>query len=482
MTDCLQPAAWELLCLAGLILFYVLAGALGGEQGDRQILFVGPIWLAVTLLAAAIRMVDIDKTALWSSLFWFRVSSAFYFGFGSVAHFFFNDYTFARVTAFYFARDDEMSKINLINATAVFCVVFVTWVLCRVLPSRRQTSEITGEPGFTFAVAMIFLGIGYGIKYIIIVPNALGALTFGFSGAISFFVWLAPTGLFLITLWCLRHSPRHFVLAAALLATDILLGLLLFSKSEVLLPLLMFILALLLHRMSRMRLLALSAVALFTFSIVEPLVGYGRQEVALRHGELRAASLGERLTILGRYFTDDSTSASNQEFQGSLVRFSYIHSAAPAVAQYDSGQQGNSLEHAFYVFIPRALWPDKPVFDMGANYTRMIDGTDTSSTWMGYFSEAYWNLGWLGVVLIMIALGGVLWTTSRYNLWCIGAGHWILLPVAFLGIWMGIRTDGVIVTDIISSVFVMIIFHLIGTVAGIWIRGMLVGRQVFAGR
>lgn len=475
--DCLQPASWEIISIAGLLLTYLLVGSWADPQGGSQSQFFGPIWLALTLLLGALRMVAIDKAALWCSLFWFRLSSAFYFGLGSVAYIFFNDYTTERVMAFYFASDAEMIKLNIINASAIFLVLGTTWFATRFFPASRTKYNVTFDPGFTLSVALIFLGIGYGIKYLIIVPNALGLFQTTFTGATSFFVWLAPCGLFIFTTWTLRHSFASFKFAAAFVGFDIIIGLLLFSKSEVILPLLMFVLAILFHRPTKTRLFGLALVVLLTFNYIEPIIGYGRNEIVRQHGVLQAANLSQRFAILSSYFSNKDFLVAEDDFQGSLVRFSYIHSAAPAIAQYDSGQPGNSLEYALYVFIPRLLWPDKPIFSMGANYTRLIDGTDTSSTWMGFFAESYWNFGWLGLPLVMIPLAFIYVGSSRYALHLISSGSWMHLPVAFLGIWMGMRTDGVIVTDIISSVFVMIIFYFIGTFTSASLRGLLLNRK-----
>lgn len=472
--DCLTPSVWELLGVAVLLLFYLAGDVFFGEEARSVTQSVGPIWLASILLLGSVRMVDLDKRVLWSGLFWFRISTAAYFGIGSIIHFFFNEYTFARVAAFYYASPEEITKINAINTLSVLCVLGTAWFVGKLFPFRALASSTQSNERFAFGTAAIFLGIGYCVKYLLIVPQALGALAgFTFTGALSFFIWLAPTGLFLFTLWCLRYSQRHLPLAILLVVSDVLVGLLLFSKSEVVLPLLMYLLAHLFNRFSKIRLLALGVIIISVFVFVEPTTGYGRQELSYRYGELRAAGLTERLSILAQYFATEEKYTNQDNFQGSLVRFAYIHSAAPAVAQYDVGQPGNSLEYILYVFIPRILWPGKPVFDMGANYTRLVDGTDTSSTWMGYFAEAYWNYGWGGIIFVMIPLGFVYVATSRYALNLIDAGAWMHLPVAFLGIWMGMRTDGTIVTDIVASIVVMFAFHIVASLASSWLRAVV---------
>ena len=471
VADCLTPSLLELLGLVALLLFYSLSELFLGDELQSVTQIIGPICLSAILFLGTFRMLDISKNALWSGFFWFRISASVYFGIGSILHLFFNEYTLARVSAFYLASPEELRKINAINALSVFFVLATAWLVGHLYPFKAKIALTQSDGRFTLATAALFLGIGYSVKYLVIVPQALGAFDqFAFASALSFFIWLAPTGLFLFTLWCLKYSRRYLPLAIILVASEVVVGLLLFSKSEVVLPLLMFLLGHLYYKFSRIRLIGLAIIILFVFIIVEPTTGYGRQELSSRYGELRAAGLNERLAIFGKYFRAEKGSINQEDFQGSLVRFAYIHSAAPAVAQYDMGRPGDSLEHILYIFIPRILWPGKPVFDMGANYTRLIDGTDTSSTWMGYFAEAYWNFGWGGVPLIMIPLGFVYVATGRYALRMIDAGAWMHLPVAFLGIWMGMRTDGTIVTDIASSVVVMVAFHILAIFATAWLE------------
>lgn len=474
LVDCLTPSIWELIGIAALLLFYGLGDMLKSDEAYAVTQTAGPIWLATVLFLGSFRMLDINKSALWSGLFWFRISAAVYFGIGSILHIFFNEYTLERVQAFYDVSPAEIAKINAINSLSVLCVLAAAWVAGQLFPTRVSVASSHSSERFTFATSVMFLGIGYSIKYVLIVPQALGALEgFTFTGALSFFIWLAPTGLFLYTLWCLKYSRRHLSLAVIFVTSEMIIGFLLFSKSEVVLPLLMFLLAHLFNCFTKRRLFALAAIIMSVFIFVEPTTGYGRQELGSRYGELRAAGLLERVSILRAYFSTDERFSNPENFQGSLVRFAYIHSAAPAVAQYDIGLPGNSFEHILYILIPRALWPGKPVFDMGANYTRLISGTDTSSTWMGYFAEAYWNFGWTGIPSIMIPLGFVFVMTSRYALALIDTGAWMHLPVAFLGIWMGMRTDGTIVTDIASSVLVMIIFHVLASFSTSWLQAFL---------
>jgi hypothetical protein len=88
---------------------------------------------------------------------------------------------------------------------------------------------------------------------------------------------------------------------------------------------------------------------------------------------------------------------------------------------------------------------------MGTEYTVLIGGFNTSSTWMGFFAEAYWDFGWVGIPLIMVPLGAVYFFFSRSTQLIISQDRWLHFPVVFLGMFLGTRVDGVIATEIIGS-------------------------------
>jgi len=80
-------------------------------------------------------------------------------------------------------------------------------------------------------------------------------------------------------------------------------------------------------------------------------------------------------------------------------------------------QMGNTMLGLEYAFIPRVLWPEKPIVSRGAWFTTYLGMAPraeeaTSSTGMTAFGEWYWNFGIVGEVLGMFLVGllqGGLW-------------------------------------------------------------------------
>jgi hypothetical protein len=70
-------------------------------------------------------------------------------------------------------------------------------------------------------------------------------------------------------------------------------------------------------------------------------------------------------------------------------------------------QGGWTIGYVFLAYIPRVLWPGKPLLSIGQWVTDHYAGgpgirSSTGPTWVG---ELYFNFGWTGVVLGMLTLG-----------------------------------------------------------------------------
>lgn len=89
-----------------------------------------------------------------------------------------------------------------------------------------------------------------------------------------------------------------------------------------------------------------------------------------------------------------------------LQRFTLAPFQAYFMNLYDSGAPGDTFENIPVVLVPRVLWPDKPIITPGAEFDLIFRGYESESNLgIGFVSEAYWNLGWTGVILVSIFVG-----------------------------------------------------------------------------
>lgn len=439
----------ELWLLALLLCFYCLSG-----PGPMNV--AGPLALAAILFAGAAARVRASPLALWTGLFWLRVSAGVYFGLGTVAHLLMNETTLTELQAFHAPEPDTIALFNAVTTASILVLLATVRFAATFWP--LEASPASGE-GELLPAALLFAALGYGVKLLVILPQEAGA--FGDTvvpGALTSLSYCAPAGLFLLALWAVRNKPALLPLVLALGIADAALGLVRLNKSEALLPLLMLALAFL-HRRTSLPRLALAALLLAGgFTLIERTVGEARDTLLASLGPETPAGLADRLDALAHASLRLDEAADG--YQGALVRISYVNAAAPALAFHEAGQPGASLLFIPWVAIPRVLAPQKPVFSMGRDYTVLLGGPETSSTWIGYFAESYWNLGWLGLPLVMVPLGLAFFLSARYAVWAVSEERWLHFPAVFLGIWMGIRTDGVLAGDVAASL-------LLATLAGL---------------
>jgi hypothetical protein len=102
-----------------------------------------------------------------------------------------------------------------------------------------------------------------------------------------------------------------------------------------------------------------------------------------------------------------STAASRTDL---IHSFSYIHSLTPSVIPY---QYGETYSYLAVGWIPRAIWPTKPVANYANNFYAVTyeisteEGVEKSTFGVSLLGEGYMNFGWFGVVLIVFVLGTV---------------------------------------------------------------------------
>lgn len=454
----------ELVSLSCLVMIYLAASAIGGDIALWLRTIAGPVILTTILLAGATQMILKDVAALWTALFWFRLSSAIYFGIGNLAPFVLADEFVVYMQTFFDFADENVAKLNLLYALSAIAVLLASKVFLVLLPPKQGVTRPSAPTRAMLAVGLLFLAIGALVKYFLVAPTMFNLLDFVVPGSIGLLGNFTVPALFFITAYAVEHDRKYFPLAVALLLIEGGIGLLGMTKQGLLTPLIVFLIALIRARITVPRLAAVSAVFVFIFITIIPVVIDGRLELESRHGSAIRASLGERVEVLYRSSAGElRTTASDVSATGiALVRLSYVNQAGFAMYLYDSGQPGATLGNAYAAFIPRFLWKEKPIMtSTGSDFNMMARGSAVSSSSPTLAGEAYWNFGWTGVLLIMVPMGMLFALMSRYALHALHDGRWILFPAIILGVGIGHRVDGHIVADLIGMPVIMLGAHMV---------------------
>jgi hypothetical protein len=143
-------------------------------------------------------------------------------------------------------------------------------------------------------------------------------------------------------------------------------------------------------------------------------------------GEVRSrSSLGVgRLNVVNeaRLAQEHEGQQSHRTLLARLSNFNQLTQVV-RVAEEDGPYQGKTLEYLAYAWIPRFVWPEKPLIAKGSWFAyrigqaRLFNGRITNSVNMTIPGELYLNFGWLGAFLGLLGYGvllAALWLTTRF--------------------------------------------------------------------
>ncbi|MDZ4056660.1 MAG: hypothetical protein U1D69_06775, partial [Polynucleobacter sp.] len=405
-----------------------------------------------------VRIAKANPIAIWAPLFWFRLASAVYFGFGSLVPYILGDEALSSITSVYDFDSRTHLKVNSIVAFGTLCCLFFTHPFLR--SSRRSARMVpvahTAVGGSLMSCAWMFLLIGGSMRYAIVLPYELGVSVYQVPGIIIAVSNLYYVGIFLLVRRWATAGGRLLPVALILVLSDMLISILMFSKSQLMQIMIFSLLGLVVRTFSK-RLVIFGSVSIFTiFVMFGSLVTYGREQIQLVHGRITGATLEERLLIVRNYLDDDSSSFGG--LQPSLARLSYVNVNSFVVDRFDSGMPGETLHSAASVIVPRVIWPNKPsISQLGNDLSYEVFGLRGSSLGVGHYAEAYWNFGWFGILPFMFVLATILSVATRVSLQIVEQRNWLFMPVAFACVNIGIRVDGHFVPDTLGSAWIAVV-------------------------
>jgi hypothetical protein len=168
------------------------------------------------------------------------------------------------------------------------------------------------------------------------------------------------------------------------------------------------------------------ALLLLYLGVVAPAVRQSRDE-PVRQGETSFTHLinsFESVFSSSASFADELELYSNQ-LDNFLIREFEAVSTGFIVGEVrkDGYKWGDTMSYAMYAFIPRLLWPNKPILNRGAWFTAYLGGAAraeeaTTSTGISAAGELYWNFGVPGMAVGMCGIGllyGLLWRMAGAN-------------------------------------------------------------------
>lgn len=453
----IAPAIWEVVALLGGSVFLALLLFSGMHSAAN---LGGPIALAAIVATANWKMVRAAPEAIWTPLFSFRLGVLVFLALGALVPYFVGDALVDRIRNLYAYSPAEAAKANLVWFV-YSTVVIASAKLCSLARSETKPIKLGDqlEGWSTARLGIWFFAGGFGYSVLVEIPRLLEWFSFVIPGSLSLiFLAASSVGTFLITYNALQRGGAWYLGIVFVLGAQVVLGLILYNKSMILLPILLSGLAVLLGRVTVPRVLAVTGALLLALNLLQPAVAQGREMHYQAFGSPSGGTIAERLEFITSYWTQGPLRDS--ERGEGLIRLSYLNIATFMVAEFDMGLAGNSIESAGYALIPRFIWPDKPtVTDVGRELNYYVTGDDTSYIAPTTAADLYWNLGWVGLLVIGPILGMFLWagTVASYSI--IKAQDWFMMPYVLVAFLVGLGTDqGFVVGILVPSVAAAIAF------------------------
>ena len=395
-------------------------------------------------LEVCYRMLRQEPMLIWSPTTWFILASGAYFGIGPMIYF------VGDAPALEFCNDvwpiswPNISRVTLLNAVGLG-IFYWSWALnsgdstsmIRPVFSHRLRPEV-GVMICCYAIGIPARAwwILYDLGYISAVPPGIAIWVGG----------LCAGGLTLLTTLAIRRGGSFWLLLAFMLGLEIWTSLLVFSKMAILMAFVPCAFGYLLARPSVRAVVVSMAALAVVYLLSVPYVDYSRLVEAERGGETAAG----RWDIFKSYLTTGQKMDAEQTKWKWLLRLNYANVQSFAMDEYREGRPGGSFKLLAVAWIPRAIWPDKPSIESGRDFYWRLTGEYGASFAPGMFAEAYWNGGWLFLILTSFAMGWLFRVVTTLIITGLSERKYWILPIALLWIRVGYRPDGWFHTEVLG--------------------------------
>ncbi len=465
MIDDLEPSYREIFFSALVTLWFVV-GMTALPGSEDWINTIGLVAFSIILAWAAYRQMSLNVASLWTPMLWYRVALLSYFGIGSLVPIWVNADTQEMMKGFYSYFGYEIVKLNAV--VTVFNLIFFSTVKLLFMSLRSKTigeafsSKIFIHPSnfSMIAFGLMCLIVGSTVNYLIIFPQVVGWINLSLFSTLANLSVLSWLGYFMVIFWGLENRRREFIiLPIALALGECVIGFFAMSKGVMLMPLVMVSIAFIYHHRSFLRIALFSTSFVSLFMFLSPLVTYVRDVNGQYYNG--AAAVQDIPSLYLSYFTTGREIDEYAEVETGWMRLSFVNAGTFAINQYDHGAPGTSYRYWSIVWIPRVIYPNKPIItDVGREMSYAANGNYNSSSSAGLAAEAYWNGGWVTTIGISVFLALVFALWSIYSYEVIQRKAWHLFFIVLIGMRMAIRVDGAFVSDILGPIALVILAHI----------------------
>ena len=418
-----------------------------------------PIFIIGISSVLLIKLVLLNRIYIVTPLIWFLIASICYFGFGPLIYEFGNQPSIDYLQRFNKINESELLKTNILNLVGLLITLFAY----KISPSVNFIFLNSNYIKFNTKSLLILFTILVAVSYVIIFLNDCIKLNYG---QLFNKIYDIRYGILLISAYLIRpkislQNISLFFLILILLVFDILS----FSKLKIIQSIIFIFLGYFLNNIKLKNII----IALISLLILFPILDRAISE--LRHNRL--IDVPKCTTYFRNLSAPDASALSPTEESGAQktytnviknslsiftdselkinyawIRFVLAPNQSYVMNLYDTDKKANNLNSFLWIAVPRFLLPSKPVIHPLSNYEdERIDLILNS----GFFAEGYWNLGWIGVIIVSILSGIFLKFGTNLSLTIVKNNIYLLYPLVTSIIMTSHRVEDWFTLNVYSS-------------------------------
>jgi hypothetical protein len=455
------------LALLNSTVFFVLS-LLGDYYNFQSIAYLVVVLAVFSMMSFFIYLIAVDRGLILVPIFWFILGAGIFYGLGTIPHIFKLFDQSSKVWYGGYSYDDIV-KSCWINALACLIVLIFSYLFFQKIKINNQT--------FNNQIKVIsnnllncFIAIScciYMLK-VITFPVSVNLILRGVLDKGGYFIY-ATVFLGTLLFFRLTFFQRFFIIF--LVVSMQIVGVLSASKYDAIIPLMPVLIGFTLIKRDRMHLVSLVVIFAAYFILTSAVVNTIRGNCSY---SVEKNSLADRVYIFkdvlstlvlketvctsvdinkipnsninSQEYIDentnfDVTTSSNQFFK-ILRRISTTSISTFLINRYDQGLTGDTVNNIYVYFIPRIIWPSKPVVtSRGGELAELYyPGDGPNSLGPTFSAELYWNYGLFGVIFGSALIGVIIGLLSRWSILFINGNFLgyavIAVPAVTYAIWV----------------------------------------------
>jgi len=379
---------------------------------------------------------------------------------GPFIYFLGNDFDIAYGDKFCVVTPLHLLRVNTLVSISLSLLFHAhRFTLSRIRGYFRHQPSV-GHDTRALRVLILYAIVGVGVQYGILFPAELGITSFNPPGLLTGAVLFSSLTVMMLFYLHVKNMLRFNTFTIAFVCFDFLHLILSCTKLGVIMHLSLIVFGIYLARPSKL------LVAIF--ALIMPCLYWVLVDYVIHSRTIQNSRVDNSFWLRWEIFTDYIRGGDRnpvpepvEELSGWWLRLNYVPPEAFAMREYDRGNPGDTFLLAIYSFVPRSLFPDKPIMTPGAKFNYLALGSDSSLSAPGIFAEAYWNGGWILVGCTAFYVGALLAWFTAGTIQNSGRFDFVWLPCMFQSLLLGFRIDGWFSATYAASVVLVFIYYTI---------------------